>query len=258
VSKIFSTDEGSGLPVVFIHGFCENHKMWKNFTKPFLEKYRVMTIDLPGFGKSPIPSDQFSIKDVAQLVLEHLIQKEIDSFVLIGHSLGGYVALEMIKLQPGKVEGLCLFHSTALPDTEEKKDSRNKTIKFVEKRGVEVFAESFVPSLFYTKNRKRLKKEIEDAVSMAAETSLETLVAYTKAMRDREDRTDVLKEFDGPISIIAGEEDTSVPVEKIQQQELFPRHGLVYYLENCGHMGMFERNEETSREVDYFIQVCGA
>jgi len=254
--QIYSTDEGSGLPVIFIHGFCEHHQMWDAFKKPFLKKYRVITIDLPGFGKSPLLSDNFSIKDLSLSVLEHLAQKKLEKFILIGHSLGGYVSLEMINQNPNEVSGLCLFHSTALADTADKKDARNKTMKFVEKHGVEIFAEAFVPSLFFNGKRAQLNNEIQASVKMAKETQKATLFSYTKAMRDRKDRTDVLKEFEGPILIIAGEEDTSVPIDKIQQQELLPKHGIVHYLDKCGHMGMFEKKEEITREIDYFLQVC--
>lgn len=183
-SDIHYTDEGSGTPLLFIHGFCETQQMWEDFKKPFLESHRVITIDLPGFSESPLPNYDFRIADIAKAVISFLQSLEINQVTVIGHSLGGYVTLEMAKQNPYLLKGFCLFHSTALADDEEKKDSRNKTIDFVKKRGVKLFAESFVPSLFYQKNRKRLSNTIDGVVKIASETQLETLVAYTKAMRD--------------------------------------------------------------------------
>lgn len=253
--NIFFTDEGKGYPILFIHGFCETQEMWDNFKKSFLDSYRVITIDLPGFGKSQLAQDDFSIADIAESVIGFLESKDIDNLFIVGHSLGGYVMLEMAKLNPDLISGFCMFHSNALADDEEKKDSRNKTIAFVEKRGVKVFAESFVPSLFFQKNRKQLTEVVNKAVEIAAETPLETLVAYTKAMRDRSDRTDVLSNFEYPILIIAGDKDTSVPLEKIEPQFLLPKRVIVKVLKNTGHMGMFEREEETVEEILNFCRL---
>lgn len=254
-SKINFTDEGKGLPLLFIHGFCETHAMWDEFKTPFLQHYRVITIDLPGFGESPLPSDDFSIAAIANNVIDFLAAQKINKTVIIGHSLGGYITLELAKLKPELINGFCLFHSTALADNEEKKDARNKTIEFVEKRGVEIFATSFVPSLFYSKNRKNLTSEIDKAVAIASQTPLKTLVAYSRAMRDRNDRTDVLANFENPIQMIAGDKDTSVPLEKIEPQFLLPKRAMVKVLDNTGHMGMFERKEETQQALQDFLKV---
>lgn len=254
-NEIHFTDEGKGLPLLFIHGFCETHEMWDDFKIPFLKDFRVITVDLPGFGKSPLPSGGFALADIADVIADFLASLNIKQVVVIGHSLGGYVTLELAKLKPELINGFCLFHSTALADDEEKKDSRNKTIDFVEKRGVEVFATSFVPSLFYSKNRKNLTSEIDKAVAIASQTLLKTLVAYTKAMRDRQDRTDVLENFVNPILIMAGEKDTSVPLEKIEPQFLLPKRGIVKVLENTGHMGMFEKKTETQQTLKDFLEV---
>jgi len=252
---IFFTDEGKGFPVVFIHGFCETHEMWDDFKKPFLEHYRVITIDLPGFGLSSSLREGFSIADVANRILKLFGDLSLDKAVVIAHSLGGYVTLEMVKKDPAMFAGFSLFHSTAFEDDSDKKDSRNKTIDFVNKRGVEVFATSFVPSLFFQENRKNLKSEIEKAVGIAARTSLDTLVSYTEAMRDRNDRTDVLESFENPILFIAGDKDTSVPVEKTSEQVLLPKRAIVNILQDTGHMGMFEEKDKTTEIISDFLKL---
>ncbi|MTI21742.1 alpha/beta hydrolase [Fulvivirga sp. RKSG066] len=253
---LFFTDSGKGFPVIFIHGFCETSEMWFDFTQPFIEDYRVITVDLPGFGKSPLPTGDFTIKDVAKHVLNLLDKLEIQKCAAVGHSLGGYVLLEMVNTQPDRFTGFSLFHSTAFADDTEKKESRNKAIEFVEKRGVEVFVTSFVPPLFYVKNRKPLLKTIEKVVDIAATTPQNTLISYTKAMRDRPDRTDVLNSFDGPISFIAGDKDTSVPIEKTSEQVLIPKRAIVNILQDTGHMGMFEQQERTTEIIKDFLRLC--
>ncbi len=251
--KLHFTDEGKGFPVVFIHGFCETHEMWSEFKAPFLSEYRVITVDLPGFGKSKLSQASFSLTDIASAITSLLERLNVKACVVVAHSLGGYVTLEMMKANPSLFKGIVLFHSTAFADDEEKKDSRNKTIEFVVKRGVEVFATSFVPSLFYIKNRKNLTAEIEQAVKIASKTPLKTLVEYTKAMRDRQDNTGVLKSYENPVMFIAGDKDTSVPLEKTMQQVDLPQKPILHILHKTGHMGMFERKQETQEILIDFL-----
>lgn len=247
-------DTGSGFPVVLIHGFCETHKIWDGFVPELAKKYRVLTPDLPGFGRSPLPNGGFSIDDIAEMVCKWLRDLGITETVVIGHSLGGYIALAMAKGHPEMLKGFGLFHSTAFADDEEKKSSRNKTIDFVKDKGVEVFATSFVPQLFFHKNRKILKNDVDRVVQIAATTPLETLIAYTKAMRDRPDRTDVLKNFNQPILFIAGEQDTSVPIEKTDEQILLPHKAIVHIYDHVAHMGMFEVKNESLQAVKQYLE----
>lgn len=250
------TEKGSGFPVVLIHGFCETSEIWNDFAAALSKNYRVLTPDLPGFGGSPLPSGDFSIDDIGEMVFQWLQEQGITKTVIIGHSLGGYVTLALTKKHPEIVRGFGLFHSTAFADSDEKRMSRDKTIEFVKGKGVEVFARSFVPQLFYIKNRKNLRAQVEQVVNTAAKTPEASLIGYTKAMRDRNDRTDVLKSFDRPILIIAGEKDTSVPVDSINEQELLPKKAIVHIFDNTGHMGMFEKKEQSLGAVQNFIAYC--
>ncbi|MEO0553034.1 MAG: alpha/beta hydrolase [Bacteroidota bacterium] len=246
---------GSGRPLIFVHGFCEDSSMWEGFCEPFIDQHEVFLVDLPGFGKSSLPSKDFTLEEIADQLAQWMKSLKINNAIVIGHSLGGYVILELAKNYPELIEGFGLFHSTAFVDTEEKRDTRNKVIEFVEENGVEVFADSFVPQLFYTKNRKRLATEIEQAVNTARQTPLETLVGYTKAMRDRNDRTDVLKSFDGPVLFIAGDQDTSVPLDKSEKQIPMIQKGVTGILQNTGHMGMFEAKGVSQQLIHEFLSL---
>ncbi|UII33846.1 alpha/beta hydrolase [Fulvivirga ulvae] len=250
------TEKGNGFPVVLIHGFCETSEIWTDFADALAEHYRVLAPDLPGFGNTPLPKSDFNIDDVAEMVYQWLKMLNIDKMVMIGHSLGGYITLAFAHKYPDILSGIGLFHSTAFADSDEKKSSRNKTIDFVKDRGVDVFAHSFVPQLFYIKNRATLKKDVESVVNSAAKTAEVSLVAYTKAMRDRPDRTDVLKSLAVPILIVAGNKDTSVPIEHIYAQELMPKKAVVHIFDNVGHMGMFETKEKSLRAVQGFVAYC--
>ncbi|MDX1629027.1 MAG: alpha/beta hydrolase [Fulvivirga sp.] len=254
--RLYFTDEGQGFPVLLIHGFCETHAIWNEFKDDLTESFRVITIDLPGFGKSPLPDKPFSIQYIARQVLQLIEKLSLDLSVVIGHSLGGYVTLEMISAAPKRFAGFGLFHSTAFADDDEKKTSRNKTIEFVKQHGTKVFAEAFIPELFYKQNREQLNDTIQQVVKLASSTDVETIISYTKAMRDRQDRTDVLEKFEEPILFIAGVKDTVMPVEKVDEQILLPKRAIVNIIQNVGHMGMFEDREKTQAIVKDFIKLC--
>jgi pimeloyl-ACP methyl ester carboxylesterase len=158
MGSVYYKQQGDGPALVFLHGFCESHEIWDETGPELSSDYRVITPDLPGFGKSAILKSPFSIREVGRTVIEFIETLGIRKLALIGHSLGGYVALAIAKERPDLVAGLCLFHSTAQADSEEKRINRNKVIYFVERNGVQPFIETFVPGLFFQREVKKIKK----------------------------------------------------------------------------------------------------
>ena len=247
--NIFYTDQGRGFPVVLIHGFCETHEVWTRFAQQLSNDFRVISVDLPGFGKSKSLPEGFSVADAASKINELLVQLEIEKCIPVGHSLGGYVTLAMVNQQTSLFPGFGLFHSTAYADSEERKAARNKVIEFVSKNGVSAFIETFIPPLFHDK----ANPHIPFAVKMALQTKEETLIGYAKAMRDRPDLTSVIKKFNNPIIFIAGEKDTVIPSETLQKQAELAAKPHLYIIQNTAHMGMFEKEAETLNLIREFI-----
>lgn len=243
---------GKGPAVVLLHGFCENRQLWNELSNYLAKDYDVIYPDLPGHGASKTIAD-VTIDKMAEKVHELLFSLNIDNAVFIGHSMGGYVTLAIAKLFPHLINAIGLFHSTAFADTEEKKINRNRTIDFVEKNGSEKFADNFVAPLFYVKNRTRLAADIEKMILSTKNTTVDGIIAATKAMRDREDASEVLKNLTVPVLFIAGKEDNAVPIQKTFEQAVFPKEAIVQILEETGHMGMFERKAETQTMVKAFL-----
>ncbi len=253
MSIIHSQRYGSGNPIILIHGFCETSAVWKPLVNKLALSNEVITIDLPGFGKSPLLKTPFTITDVATQVRTWLLENDLKNSIIIGHSLGGYVSLALAEKFPDSISGFGLLHSTAFADDEMKKEARNKTITFVRKRGVKVFAESFVQQLFYVKNRRSLENEIEEVTMIAAATSEKTLVHYMEAMRDRPDRSQVFINFKNPILFISGDQDSSVPIEKSRAQYNLISNPLIKELKDTGHMGMYEATSECYLVIGQFL-----
>ncbi|WP_297336874.1 alpha/beta hydrolase [Algoriphagus sp.] len=251
MSPIHFFEKGSGQSVVLIHGFCEIGAMWEDFAQELSQSFHVLCPDLPGFGKSPLPKPQISLEETAVVLEEWMEAHSIHNPIIIGHSLGGYIALALLELMGNKIKGIGLFHSTAFADDAEKKEMRNRTIQFLKKFGAEKFVSSFVPPLFSEKHREEFADEIEKATQQARQSTLEGLIAFTEAMRDRKDRFEVLNNFQGPKLMIAGTEDGAVKIEASRQQKT----AFTDYveLEGTGHMGMIEEKERTLALVRNFL-----
>ncbi len=245
---------GSGKVLVFLHGFCESKEVWDAFCQPFRETYRVITIDLPGFGKNTAQSPNYSMEEAAAYVYKVLKALEIKKCLLIGHSMGGYVALAFAEKYSSVVSGLCLFHSSALADTKEKKASRTKTIKFIKKNGVSVFMDAFTAPLFSPVNRRYFAREIKMLTAIGKETPEEAVVGAMKGMRDRKKRTKVLKDARYPVLFIAGKDDQAVTMEQTLAQCSLPANSTVIFLAKTGHQGMFERPLETRNALRSFAE----
>jgi len=254
MSAIQFFEKGSGYPVVLIHGFCETARMWGDFADKLSEDFRVICPNLPGIGGSQISGDQITLEEVAVLLEEWLDENRIENPIVIGHSLGGYVTLALLELMGSRLKAVGLFHSTAFADDQAKKDMRNRTIVFLKKNGVDKFVTSFVPPLFPENRREELSKEIDQAIEDAKGSTLDGLIAFAGAMRDRKDRLDVLKDFPGSKLLIAGTEDGAVKIEASRaQKEAFTHY---FELEGVGHMGMVEKKEETLNLVREFALSC--
>ena len=250
------SDKGHGPAVILIHGFCESKEIWKGFSESLSLSYRVICPDLPGFGESPLDRDEISMEWFAEELHSLLKLLNITEYVLVGHSLGGYVALALAEKYPSELKGLCLFNSTAYADSEERKINRDRTVAFIQKYGTELFTQSFIEPLFLLKNRQRLKDIITVLKHIAKQSSEKGVLATTLAMRDRKDRTQILLALHCPALLIGGKNDATVPIEKLEEQASLSRNIQLNVIDDCGHMGMYEQPEETLKAVNHFLLNC--
>lgn len=135
-TKINFSDIGKGTAVVLLHGYLENLSMWDNLVPEFSKKNRVITIDLLGHGQSDCSGYIHSMEEQADMVAEVLSQLKIKKAILIGHSMGGYVALAFAELYSERIKALVLMNSTSLADNDEKKHNRDRAIQAVKKNYV--------------------------------------------------------------------------------------------------------------------------
>jgi pimeloyl-ACP methyl ester carboxylesterase len=227
-----------------------NHKVWENFAERLSGDYTVYTPDLPGFGKSPLWLQEVTMPAVASKMNQWIEHLNIAPLPVIGHSMGGYVALEMIRQSPVLFNGLGLFHSTAKEDNEEKKESRTKVLRFIDDNGVLAFTSNFIPPLFADQNHPA----IPSVKDITVEATGDSVKAYTKAMRDRVDNSQVLSNYGGEIVLIGGDSDKGIPASSLQEQANLNRKISLHIFGATGHMGMFEREEESLEAVRSFLR----
>ncbi|MEM6320876.1 MAG: alpha/beta hydrolase [Bacteroidota bacterium] len=251
--KISYDIKGRGTPIVFLHGFGENRQMWREFTQEF-EENTLITIDLPGSGESD--AMDVSIARMAKVVRAVLLAERIDKCLLIGHSMGGYVALAFAKLYPELLLGYCLFHSQPNADTEEKKTARNKGISFVKRYGNALYFKGLVPQLFGQKYRKDNAHTIDKTIFYGSQMPAEGVVYQLAAMRDRPDNRAVLKNSKAPVCFIIGNQDVAIPTENSEQQTYLPNVADIHFLPDKGHMGMYEAPKKTRQILLNFLEFC--
>lgn len=249
--EINYTDQGKGDAIVLLHGFTEDLRIWKQFSSKLSRNFRVICIDLPGHGKSECLAATHTMELLAEAISTVIKQSKIKKCLLIGHSMGGYVALAFASKFPGMLRGFGLFHSHCYPDSPQEKINRSRTIEIVEKDHYN-FLSMFIPALFPDEARKKFQKEIEFLQWCAGEIPKEGIIAALKGMRERKDMSDLLKSTRLPVLFILGLKDSRAPVSRLWDMISLPAVSETLILRECGHMGYIEAPEATLKAIRNF------
>jgi pimeloyl-ACP methyl ester carboxylesterase len=251
--NIFYRKYGSGKPVMLVHGFGEDGNIWSNQIAFLQNNFLLLVPDLPGSGKSEmLTENNIAITDYAEVLLAILTEEKITQCCIIGHSMGGYIALAFAKKYPDFLNALGLVHSTAYADTEIKITTRKKAIEFIQANGSQAFLKTSTPNLFWDKEKN--KEAIENLIAEGNNFSQAALVQYYHAMINREETTEVLKTFTKPILFIIGQYDDAVPFADSMQQTYLPSYAYIHILRNAAHMGILEEKEKTNNILADFLE----
>ena len=245
---------GQGPAVFLIHGFGENSSVWDKQIA-FLQPHCSLIVpDLPGSGESSLLEGlEISIEDYAEIVIQILINENIQRAIFLGHSMGGYIALAVVEKYPERIIAFGLIHSTAFADSEDKKNTRLKSIEFIKNNGSHSFLKNTIPNLFSDNFKKNNNEVLELVIDAGKSISSHSLIQYLSAMMRRPDRTHVLKQSTVPVLFIIGEQDVAAPLDDLRKQIHLPKQPYIHILENVGHMGMLEATEEVNTYMLEFI-----
>lgn len=248
-------DKGKGNTVVLLHGYLESIETFANFANDLSRLARVITVDLPGHGMSNLKVKSCSIEEMADAIDALAVHLKLKKINIIGHSMGGYVALAYADKYVHKLESFCLFHSSPNADTEEKKENRKREIDLILEGKKELICKSSIPNTFSNKNLKKFAHEIERITKIACETPDHGIVAALAAMMNRPDRNHVLKALDMPKVSMIGKEDNFIPM-KLAGEIAKANNLTPFVLQTSGHMGFIEQRQECLREIFRIIYEC--
>lgn len=244
---IFYTDIGEGMPLVLIHAFPTDSRLWEPQQEPLKKYFRVITLDLWGFGKSALVDGKaVTMTKYADEVNELLDELHLSKAIIAGESMGGYIALAFLERYPDKVAGLILSDTQSIADSDETKVKREVTAQDVLNNGTHTFINNFMPKALspnaseQTKVFLRSILESEPAVAIAS---------ASRGMALRKETSTVLAHSTVPILIITGDQDGLISPAQSQEMHLLAKNSKLVVLENVGHLSSLEQPQQWNEAV---------
>lgn len=247
-------DSGVGEKcVVLLHGYLESMYVWDDFAPLLTPSVRVITVDIPGHGISEVKGEVHTMEMVADVLHQMLKSLEIERVTMVGHSMGGYVALAFCARYPEQLDGLVLLSSTPNPDTETKRENRRREIALVRAGKKDALARVAPEAGFAEQNRRRLRSYIDDLTECVHITEDDGIVALLGGMMERADQNGMLRKSAVPQLFILGKKDGYIPVEVAEEIVANHPQAQVAWLEESGHMGFIEEPEACAEALLKFV-----
>lgn len=235
---------GNGHPVVFLHGFLESSAMWEYLN---LEHCQALLIDLPGHGDSTIDESE-TIQTMAIKVLDVVNQLNIERFDIVGHSMGGYVALEIAK-NTNRCERVMLMNSNFWEDSPSKKNDRNRVAEIVHSKK-SAFLYEAIPNLF--SEPFLFDKDIKKLLSHAVKMTAESIAICSLVMRDRLDNSQLMSMYPDKFLVVQGRYDRIVPLDEMQKR--MESLDLDFCIIEAGHMAYIENKMAMQQVLNNWIK----
>jgi 3-oxoadipate enol-lactonase len=245
---------GEGPPVVLLHAFPLDNRMFEPQAEALAGRRRLITPDYPGFGRSPRAPAQPDMRYYAEGVRGLLDRLKLERAVLGGVSMGGYVVFECVRLFPERVYGLVLANTRPEPDSDEIRENRKKIAHRVAEEGVEVLIELQMERLLAPDTLENNERVVEKVRAMILESNPNGVVAALGAMRERPDSTPLLGKIEVPTLVIGGEKDgISSPEVMGAMAGKIPDSRHVT-LPNAGHLSNLEAPEGFNAALEEFLE----
>jgi 3-oxoadipate enol-lactonase len=238
-------DIGSGFPIVWIHGYPLSAAVFEPQTR--IEGYRHILPDLRGFGSTPPPQGEPAMSDYARDVLEVLDALHIDRAVVAGLSMGGYVAMQIVRDAPDRVASLLLLDTRETPDTPEAASNRLRSAVEVRSSGTGSVVDAMLPKMV-------LREDLRDEVRRIMESATAPgVVAALQAMASRPDSTETLRGLRVPALVVVGDRDEITPPKDAERMVTLIRHSELAPIAKAAHLANFERPEQLNPLIAAFL-----
>jgi len=242
-NKLAYERHGKGAPLVLLHGYPLDHSIWEPLIRLLENQFDLILPDLRGFGETEILGTNFTMSDYATDVADLLDRLDIEQASVVGHSMGGYVALELVRAYPGRVLGLGLVSSQALADSPERKAGRYQEAEAILAHGVRDVAEGMSGKLTTKPDLQAWLKALILRQSPAG------LAEALRAMAERPDSTPLLPRFNFPFVLVHGLEDALIPIERARSVKVAVPHAHLTEIPDAGHMPMMEAPQKTAEAL---------
>ncbi len=248
------SDQGKGLPLVFLHAFPFNRAMWEPQLKGLADRFRVITVDLRGHGESDAPLWRYTLElfaDDVKGLLDHLA---IQQTVLVGLSMGGYLSFAFYRKYPDRIKGLVLADTRAEADKPETKAWRFHLAQRVYKEGAKAVADEMLPKLLCPASNRTKPALVEQAHRIITSTQVSGIVGDLMAIAERPDSVALLKEITCPTLVLVGEEDVLTTPEENKRIAEAVRGAKFQTIPSAGHMSNMEQPEVFNQAVASFLE----
>lgn len=256
--KINYKDEGTGPVLVLVHGYLETLNVWDKLIPFLTPKFRIIRFDVPGHGESELLAQSHSMPLMATVTNALLNFLNVDSCVMIGHSMGGYHTLAFADQFPEKLKGFCLFHSSVYADSEEKKKSRLLEISMLEQGKQNEVVQNHLPKTFANQNLDRFLPDLEKLKLDAKKHTPKGIAALIRGMMERPDRQLLVQSFQKPMLFLFGRYDNFIKPEAAGPLTALNPLIQTAWLENSGHMGLIEEPEQAAEIIAHFAFFCNS
>jgi pimeloyl-ACP methyl ester carboxylesterase len=230
------------LPLVLLHAFPVDARMWDGVREPLAARARLITPDQRGLGRTALPETDAapSLDDAARDVVALLDKLELDRVVLGGCSMGGYVTMAVLRAAPERVAGIVMIDTKAAADAVQARDNRLTMAERVEAEGVQWLPEAMMPALVGETTRQR-RPEVLDRLRELIESQPPEGVAWAqRAMAARPDSTETLRSADVPALVVVGEEDTLTRVDEAHAMVGALPNATLEIIPEAGHLSPLE------------------
>ena len=249
MQDIYIGDEGKGFPLVFVHGFLGSSEMWCSQINFFKQYFRIITPDLPGFGKSNKIKPHNNIQSIANLLLERFEEKKIDKFHLLGHSMGGMIVQEMAKRDKNKIIKLVCYSTGARGEMPGRFETIEQSMEILKKNGLEMTAKNIAKTWFVEgENAKYFNLCLEVGKKTTTETINNSLSAFKKW-----NGVDTLKNIKNKTLIIWGDKDKSYNFKEIETLKDNINNSKLIIFKNCSHNIHLEQPDQFNNTIKNFL-----
>lgn len=249
------SDSGQGIPLLLVHGYPLNRRMWAPQVEGLSDIARVLAPDLRGHGDSQAVPGPYSMElfadDLAALLDALDIQQKI---VLCGLSMGGYITFAFYRKYAVRLAGIILTATRAAADSPEARAARDQAAELARRQGVGAIVNSMLPKIMAPTTYQQSPDLVGQAQEIMMATSLEGVLGDLEALKNRPDSTALLKEIHLPTLILPGDQDQIVPLEEAQSMQAAIPGARLQIIPRAGHLTNLENPIAFNAHVRQFIQ----